>query len=203
MRFASLAFVLLLGCHEKQELTAPPPPLRPQPQPVATVKEVGKDCDKVDASHELKPLEFGQRSIPEGMKLADEGHRQLKSSETAEIDRATREAYITEAVKMFITALAADPYNVYATYDLAAAYARIGRNQCAMNLLDRVIAMRSHPSKKPDVDAVLDKLLGRRGAQLDGNFTNLRLDERFRKMISEMCEDQNDANCVYGGAKKP
>ena len=205
-RFASIVlFVTLAGCAKKQELTLPPPPLRPNPVAVAAPKEQGKDCEKTDPSHELKALEFGQRSITEASKLADEGHRSLKASETAEIDRPTREADITDAVRSFITALAADPYNVAATYDLAAAYARIQRNQCAMNMLERVIQMRTHPSKKADVDAVLDRLLGRKNTPLDGNFANLRLDERFRLMISKICEDQNDANCVYGngGTKKP
>ncbi|MCX5741324.1 MAG: hypothetical protein NT062_02365 [Proteobacteria bacterium] len=202
VRLASLLFgmVFVVGCHAKQELTTPPPPLRPEPAPSLEKKDTGKDCEKTDST--LKPLEFGQRSIPEGAKLADEGHRNLKSSETAEIDRATREAYITEAVKNFITALAADPYNVSATYDLAASYARIGRNQCALNLLERVIQMRSHPSKHAEVEAVLDRLLGRKTTPLDGNFSNLRLDDGFRAMIAKICEDQNDANCVYGAGGK-
>ena len=196
IRFAAFA---LVGCAAQQELTPPPAPLRPEPVPVVEKKQ-GKDCEEKPST--LKPLEFGQRSIPEGTRLAEEGHRNMVSSETAEIDRSTREAYITEAVKNFITALAADPYNVQATYELAAAYAHIGRNQCSLNLLDRLFQMRSHRSKRDEVEAAMDRLLGRRGARLDANFANLRLDEKFRKMISEICEDQNDANCVYGAGSK-
>ena len=194
-----LALTLAAGCAGQQELTPPPPPLRPDPVPTVEKKQ-GKDCDEKPST--LKPLEFGQRSIPEGIRLAEEGHRNMVSSETAEIDRSTREAYITEAVKNFITALAADPYNVQATYELAAAYAHIGRSQCSLNLLDRLFQMRSHRSKRDEVEAAMDRLLGRRGARLDPNFADLRLDEKFRKMISEICEDQNDANCVYGSGGK-
>ena len=65
----------------------------------------------------------------------------------------TREQYQTDAVNDFITALAADPYNVKATYGLAAAYAKIGRKQCSINLLTRMLQMRPHPSKKAEVEA--------------------------------------------------
>ena len=66
-------------------------------------------------------------------------------------DPQTREEKITRAVEDFLSALGADPYNVHATYNLAAAYARIGRKQCALNLLVRLIAMKDHHSRKVEV----------------------------------------------------
>ena len=47
-----LLFVLLFtGCAKKQQLTAPPPPLRPDPEPVVKVEtQSQKDCDPVEAS---------------------------------------------------------------------------------------------------------------------------------------------------------
>lgn len=201
----TLALVLsvfaVTACAKAQQLTAPPPPLRPEPDPPPPKEPVvAKDCEPTQPSSELKPIEFGERSIPEASKLSAQALGELKTAESAEIDRATREQYITDAVDHFITALRADPYNVTATYNLAAAYARIGRKQCAINLLTRMLQMRPHPSKHEDVEHHLDRLLGRKQA-LDPDFSEMRSDERFRTLISKMCEGA-DANCVYGAQPK-
>ncbi len=194
-----LLLLLFTACHEKQVLTAPPPPLRPQPDPVPEVKTVvQKDCDAIEGSNgELKPISFDERSIPEGAKLAEQAKGELKTAASAEVERQTREQYITDAVEHFITALGADPYNVTATYNLAAAYARIGRKQCSINLLTRMLQLRAHPSKRADVELHLDRLLGRKQV-LDPDFAEMRRDARFRALIAKMCEGTNDANCVFG-----
>ena len=197
-----LALVLLFAaCHEKQELTAPPPPLRPEPEPV--VKKTNseqKACEPTNEKAELKPIAFDQRSIPEGTRLAEEAKAKLRLASSGEVDRRTREDYKTEAVIILKTALAADPYNVPATYALAAAYAGMGRAQCSLNLLTRLLQMRLHASKKPEVEAHLDRLLGRKQA-LDPEFMEMRGDDRFRTLIAKMCQGTNDPNCVYGGQK--
>ncbi|HEY5952288.1 MAG TPA: hypothetical protein VIV40_42615, partial [Kofleriaceae bacterium] len=106
MKYALLAFGLVLaGCHEKQEVTPPPPPLRPEPTPKPQVT-VAKDCEPTDPAAELKPIAFDQRSIPEGQRLADQAYGNLKAANSAEVDRMTREQYQTSAVNDFITALA-------------------------------------------------------------------------------------------------
>ncbi|CAN5876063.1 hypothetical protein BH11MYX2_BH11MYX2_18100 [soil metagenome] len=196
----SLTLSLLSACHEKQELTAPPPPLRPEPEAVADTKAAAKDCDPVDPDDELKPIGFDQRSIPESLKLSDQARAELKTAESAEVERLTREQYITDAVTHLITSLRADPYNVNATYSLAAAYARIGRRQCSINMLTRLLQMRPHPSKHNDVEAALNHLLGR-NTTLDADFGEMRNDERFRTLIQKMCDGTNDPNCVYGGQR--
>ncbi len=197
-----LLLIFLIACHGKQEVTAPPPPLRPDPEPKSTVVAVKeqKDCDPSDKNSELKPITFGERSIPEGSKLAEGARAKLKTAQSAEVDRLSREQLVTEAVDDLITALRADPYNVAATYSLAGAYARVGRKQCALNLLARMLQMRPHPSKHADVEGAVDALLGRKQV-LDQDFAELRKDDRFRVLISKMCEDSNDPNCVYGGQK--
>ena len=192
-----LSLSVLAACHGKQELTAPPPPLRPPPEPVVETKPISKDCDAIDPDDELKAISFDERSIPEGMKLAEQARAELKTAESAEVSGATREQYITDAVEHFITALRADPYNVQATYGLAGAYARIGRKQCSLNMLTRLLQMRPHPSKRPDVELMLDRLLGRKGG-LDPDFSSMRADDRFRALIQKMCDGTNDPNCVYG-----
>ncbi|HEY5920247.1 MAG TPA: hypothetical protein VIV11_01195, partial [Kofleriaceae bacterium] len=185
----------LAGCHEKQAITAPPAPLRPEAEPKPEVK-IAKDCEPTDPTLELKPVAFDERSIPEGSRLADQAYAKLSSANSAEVDRMTREQYQTDAVNDFLTALAADPYNVKATYGLAAAYAKIGRKQCSINLLTRLLQMRPHFSKKAEVEHVIDRLLGRKQA-LDPDFSDMRRDTRFRELIAKMCSDTNDPNCVY------
>ena len=198
--FACVAALLGAGCHGKQELTAPPPPLRPETEAATTKQTIQKDCEPADAAVAVKPLGFDERSIPEGNRLAEQGRAKLRTAQSAEVTRSTRENMVTEAVDDFITALLADPYNVSATYSLAAAYATIGRAQCTINLLTRLLQMRAHPSKHAQVEQHLDKLLGRKQV-LDPDFAEMRKDERFRALIQKMCEGTNDPNCVYGAQR--
>ncbi len=202
MKKLMLALLLAGACHEKEEITAPPPPLRPEVEAAApkATEKVQKDCEAIDPEHELKPMAFDQRSIPEGTRLAEQGKAKLRTAQSAEVTRQTREDMVTQAVDDLITALRADPYNVEATYRLAAAYATIRRPQCSINLLTRLLQMRPHPSKHADVEAHLDKLLGRK-QPLDPDFADMRKDERFRDLIEKMCAGTNDANCVYGAQR--
>lgn len=201
LAFAALCFVALGACSKKQELTAPPAPLRPEPEPtVDTSKSQQKDCEVFSTEAELKPISFDQRSITESNKLSDVARANLKLAESAEVERVQREDYITDAVKDLITALNGDPYNVAATYTLAKAYARINRPQCSMYLLTRLLQMRTHPSKRPSVETHLDMLLGRK-TQLDPDFADMRRNAQFRELIKKMCEGTNDPNCVYGAQR--
>jgi len=194
------AALLCAACAKKQEITAPPAPLRPEPEPVAQTRKQLKDCEVITSDMEERPMAFDQRAITESTKLSDGARANLKLADSAEIERIQREDYITTAVRDLITALRGDPYNVSATYTLAKAYARIGRAQCSMYLLTRLLQMRPHPSKRAAVEAHLDILLGRK-QQLDPDFSDMRRDDRFRELIKKMCEGTNDPNCVYGAQR--
>lgn len=205
LRSSTLALIAAFavgGCQGKPEITAPPPPLRPEAEAAPPKQQVTvqKDCEPTSPDREGKPLNFDERSIPEGTRLAEQGKVKLKTAQSAEVTKLTREDMTTQAVDDFITALRADPYNVEATYSLAAAYAIIGRPQCVINLLTRLLQMRPHPSKHAQVEQHIDKLLGRKQI-LDADFASMRRDERFRALIQKMCEGTNDANCVYGAQR--
>jgi hypothetical protein len=191
--------MFLFSCAGPQEVTPAPPALRPEAAPKDDSLHA-KDCEPTDPASELKAMGFDERSIPEGQRLADQAYSFLNSANSAEVDRLTREQYQSDAVRDFLTALAADPYNVKATYGLAAAYAKIGRKQCSINMLTRMLQMRPHPSKKGEVEAFIDKLLGRKQA-LDADFAEMRRDKGFRELIAKMCEGTNDPNCVYGAGR--
>jgi hypothetical protein len=133
-------------------------------------------------------VKYRERSIEEGDNLANEGFAMLRAAEQRGVPEPERERLITSAVERFITALLADPYNVHATYNLAAAYARIDRFQCALDLLARLEALRRLTSQTAKVEAKLDRLLGRGryGGNLDPDFNAMRDDERFRELVRRL-----------------
>jgi len=190
----------LPACHSKDNIPVAPAPLRPEPE---ADKDSGSrntrtDCEPAAPANEPPALAYDERSPDEAQDMADEGVGKLREAESGEMMQSRREGLVTEAVYKFINALQADPYNVRATYNLAAAYARIGRRQCAVNLLTRMIQMRKHGSRKVEVEKSLDRLLGRGNATLDPDFNDMRSDDRFRTMIRNMCDGTNDPSCVRG-----
>ena len=205
-RFLVAIVALAAACGGAQNITAPPPPLRPKPIPPPEKPKTNAgaqtDCQPTDPNHQLAAKTFSERSVPEAAKLAASGLTELQAAE-GNADKPSREKQISDAVDTFITALLADPYNVNATYNLAAAYARIGRKQCAVNLLERMLQMRQHASRAADVELKIDRLLGRKKTALDPDFNDMRADGRFRTLIEKMCEGSSDPSCVFGSQPKP
>lgn len=200
LAIALVGLFVVAACGGSEDIPAPPPPLRPKPVDIARPKKLlaKDDCEVTDPKDEDPAKTFQQRSIPEAERLAQQGLAKLRAASSKEVDPATREQLITEAVQDFITALLADPYNVTATYYLAAAYGRIGRVQCSINLLKRLFQMRDHASRKWQVADVIDKLLGRNKQPLDPDFNDMRDDVRFRRLIETMCARDRDKDCVLG-----
>lgn len=196
----STAVLLAPSCHSKDNIPVAPAPLRPEPAPDRDTgsRNTRVDCEPANPEREPQSLAFDERSIDEAQDRADEGVAKLREAETGEMVQSRREGLIADAVFKFISALQADPYNVRASYNLAAAYARIGRRQCSINLVARIIQMRKHGSRKVEVDKSLDRLLGRGNATLDPDFNDMRSDDRFRAMIRNMCAGTNDPTCVHG-----
>jgi hypothetical protein len=193
--------VLAAACGAPKNAPPPPPPLRPVPIAKPAVAPA-TDCDPTDPSTAQPAKIFQQRSIDESRKLAAAAVAKLQSAAAPNVDRGTRDQLLKDAVDGFITALLADPNKVNATYNLAAAYARVGRGQCSINLLTRLIQMRDHASRKDEVEAKLDRLLGRKRTTLDPDFAQMRDDQRFRGLIAKLCEGSNDPACVFGTQPK-
>jgi hypothetical protein len=176
------------GCGPK-EIKPAPPPLRPEAAPApAPAPAARADCDPVTIGDQKPAVKYRERSIEEGDNLANEGFAMLRAAEQRGVPAPERERLITSAVERFITALLADPYNVHATYNLAAAYARVDRFQCALDLLARLEALRRLTSQTAKVEAKLDRLLGRGryGGNLDPDFNAMRDDERFRELVRRL-----------------
>jgi len=186
--------VLALGaCGGGQKVTPPPPPFRPEEIAVdGPAAPTRVDCDPTDVTVLPAAVSYAQRApaIQESESLAASGLLKLTDAEKSIGDPKKREELITDAVDEFLAALGADPYNVNATYNLAAAYARINRKQCSVNLLDRLVLMKDHSSRRAAVSAKFDRLLGRNGAQIDPDFRDMRQDERFRCVVSNIGSPQ-------------
>lgn len=187
LRVSAIAALLLAGaCGGGTKVKSAPQPLRPEPRKMAPQPQVTRnDCEPISPSEGPAPLSYSERSIEEADNLANQGFALLQQAGARGADPAGGEQMVEQAVHRFITALLADPYNVHATYNLAAAYARIGRAQCAVNLLARLVPLRKLPSQSARVEEKLDRLLGRKGykGRLDPDFFDLRDDPRFRDLV--------------------
>lgn len=189
---ATLALGLGAGCASQPKVTKPPAPLRPKPvvvdAPVDDKPVVPTDCAPTDPQTLPASVPYNKRSIEEATNLANEGFKKLTEAERRDQSVLARETLITDAVSAFLTALRADAYNVHATYNLAAAYGRIGRIQCSINLLERLVNLRKLPSQTDLVDLKIDRLLGRGkyAGALDPDFREMRDLPVFRDLIKRL-----------------
>lgn len=184
------ALIFLCDCRKSTDIPPAPPPRRPKEIKVAKdTGEVPTDCEPTDEDSLPPSMAFAQRSIAESRNLADDGFKMLTQAEGASVPRPQREELVTRAVDRFIVALHADAYNVHATYNLAAAYARIGRPQCAVNLLDRLVHLRELPTFKAEVEEKFDRMLGRGKfrKRMDRDFHEMRDMKIFRDLVKEIC----------------
>lgn len=105
--------------------------------------------------------------------MADEGHLELMESFMPEHNPREREDLLRQAAKDLNVALAADPYNVAATYDLAALYGRVGAAQCRVNLVVRIAELDRLPSQHDAAAQRLDRILGRNKQVASPDFDGL------------------------------
>jgi len=117
-----LATLFLYGCPSTGPVPASPKPRRPEPKQVDEAPKAPTDCAVIDPKQLAPAVPYPERSISESANLANEGVDLLVQSRSRNLEPVEREEIFTEAVAKLLTALAADPYNVHATYNLAAAY---------------------------------------------------------------------------------
>lgn len=169
-------------------------PLRPNatpvaPAPVAPTPVAGpSDCPPVEPTKGLPPKTYKELSIAEAESYASQGLKIQFDSEKIGLTSADARGLLKQAMDKYFTSLAADPYNVKATYNLAAAYGRIGRCQCANNLLARLTEMQSWPSSKVDIEDCANRVFGKGKKwkdRPDPDFDRCRTDERFRSIVSK------------------
>ena len=174
------AFVMV-GCGGGAANKAADKPRRPVAKSGPTAD---RDCQPTttDTSPPAKGLD--ERVGPEANNLAKEGTTKLRAAIKA--GAAGKDLY-EEAVRTLITALAADPYNVHAIYNLAAAYARQRMDQCVFNLMARLADLNKLESFRPAIAQKADRLFGRRGRANDPDFPiGLRRTATFRKLAPKL-----------------
>jgi len=187
MRRLAIALLLATGCATSGPVPPAPAPRRPPPEKLVKTG-TQEDCKPVVPEELPSAVPYEQRSRMESANLSATASKMLGDAFKAGVGAMERERMITDAVADLVTALKADPYNVTASYALAAAYSRIGRKQCALNLLERLSNLRRLNSFNPEVEAKIDKLLGRnqyKGA-LDHDFDDMRGDDNFRDLVKEL-----------------
>jgi hypothetical protein len=167
------------------------PPVVAQDRVVAAVvsgplDQAPDDCDAVTPDQGPPPKSVSKKDVAEAEKVASEGLHNLIAAEKQ--DKAYNEVatLIEQSVQQFLSALALDPLNVKATYNLSAAYARIGRNQCALNLIARLVAMHKVGERKRDCQDAFDRVYGSGGKwkdKPDPDFQYLRNDKRLTSLL--------------------
>jgi len=176
-------------------------PLRPQAQKLPAVVSQDKvavvtgpmeqapdDCDAVTPDQGPPPKNVSKKDAQESEKIASEGLHNLIAAEKQDKPYNEVTALIEQSVGQFLQALSMDPQNVKATYNLAAAYARIGRNQCSLNLIHRLVAMNKLGERKKECVDAFDRIWGSGGrwkGKPDPDFDHLRNDKRLTDLVPQ------------------
>ncbi len=187
LMIAGIIAGLAVGCGPKGPIPDAPAPYRPkEKKSQAAAKK--KDCKPTDPSALPGAIPEAQRRKVESANLATEANTMLNKAAVSKVKK--RETLIDEAVDKLNTALAADPYNVEATYTLAGVQAMIGRTQCTVNLLSRLLELRKLDSYRSSVRQKLDQLEGR-GAfagRLDPKFAKVRGKRAYRDLARKFAD---------------
>ena len=181
------ALFLLAGCPKQGPVPPAEKPRRPDAKPRKVEKKTPNDCKPTVIEESPASVPYKSRVIVESQNLSKKGIALIRDANKQGVPPAEREAMIVEGVEDLLTALKADPYNVDATYTLSATYARIGRPQCAINLLERLALLRKLDSHRPTVEEKVDRLIGRgKNTPLDPSFDEIRAQEPFRNVVEKL-----------------
>lgn len=72
---------------------------------------------------------------------------------------AERQSGVVDALSKLTNALKADPYGPEPTYQMAVAYALVGKKGCSVRLLERLVELRKHPAVAAEADRVIKRAL--------------------------------------------
>jgi hypothetical protein len=94
-----------------------------------------------------KPANKGQREQAKG--YAQDADNQLSGHEQAGWE--ARRAMVLRAISTLGDALRIDPYSPSATYQMAVAYALVGKKKCAVSMLTRLNDLGGFPDLVPEI----------------------------------------------------
>jgi hypothetical protein len=200
MRRLLLGALAVLGACATAKVGPAGDPLRPPAQklpPVVAqsnvaaivkgpVEQAPEDCDPMAPDQGPPPKSVSKKDAGEAQKIATEGLHNLVAAEKQDKPASEVASLIEQSVQQFLQALSIDPLNVRATYNLSAAYARIGRTQCAVNLVARLVAMSKLGIRKSECGDAFDRIWGSGGkwkGNPDPDFQYLRTDKRLTDLV--------------------
>jgi hypothetical protein len=150
-----IGLVGLVGCqplyHGKQKMQNPERTTPPKgSEPVAAPIVWNEDCDShfFEARTKQKPdhaaaaakISAGDAAIAQAKPMANDDKKGT---------------LVLDAIAQYKQALNVDPYNADATYDLAVAYATVRKKKCALDLINRLVALKQDPAVEPDATRLL------------------------------------------------
>jgi hypothetical protein len=201
-KLAPFAYPLLLVACATAKAPPPGDPLRPPSQKLQAVvsqdhvavvtgplEQAQDDCDPMAPDQGPPPKLANSKDAKEAERIASEGLHNLIAAEKQDKPYTEVTSLIEQSVGQFLQSLALDPQNVKATYNLSAAYARIGRNQCALNLVARLSAMNRLGERRKEVLDAFDRIwgsgTGRWKGKADPDFDHLRSDKRLTDLVPQ------------------
>ena len=188
---------------QQQPGKGPPPVALPRPRkrpakvvapvPTAPTKPVGpSDCNftkgsRVDVgdSHAIDEDERDEKGAkPDN----NAGLKAIYDAERAGMTPEEKRAKFVEAIQMLLEGLDKDPYNPNINYNLAAAYAQVGRKTCMLKFIKRVVGLTRHKSTQKMAQQRMEHLLvgvpkDKPPRPPDPDFDNYRDDQDFQEVV--------------------
>jgi len=149
-----IAIAALVGCqplyHGKQKMQNPE--RTEPPKGTATAAEVvwNEDCD----SHFFEKSTSQKPDHALAATKISKGDTDISAAKPLPAD-GKKSALVLDAIDQYKQALNADPYNADATYSLAVAYATVRKKKCALDLINRLVALKADPKIEPDATRLL------------------------------------------------
>jgi hypothetical protein len=132
---------------------APPPPPDAGPAGATPVAEAPPDACRTNFFADPVPIE--KRDAKKGMQLAGQADGVLLEAEQLSDPLKTQKA--VDAIATLKNALKADPYGPEPTYKMAVAYALVGKQKCALALLERLAELKKVPELTKEVERVIKR----------------------------------------------
>ena len=188
---------------QKQELTAAAAAAAPRARAEARSDGRRRTASRPIPQHELKPISFDQRSIPEGMRLADQAHAKLNGRRERR-GRSPDARAVLRPTRSMTSSPRSRPTRTTSRRRTASPppTRRSAGKQCSINLLTRMLQMRTAPEQAaPRSRPVIDRCSAASRRSIPTSPT-CAATSRFRELIAKMCEGTNDAELRLRRASK-
>jgi hypothetical protein len=135
------------------------PRAKKRPEGSKTASEVAEEATEM--SDEQCRTNFfaephrGRRQAPEAKRMANRANGTLVAAERQ--FGPARQELVVEAMAALSSALRKDPYGPEATYQLAVAYALVGKKACSLALLERLSSLTQLPAVEKDASLVIQR----------------------------------------------